>query len=130
MTNIALKIRSVQFVNINNEDVAILPKREYEELLAMVEDIADARAFARFKAREANGEEEKLPSSFVKRMLAGENLIKLWREHRGLSSKELAEGASISRGFISQIESGRREASITTLKKMAETLNVTVDDLI
>jgi DNA-binding XRE family transcriptional regulator len=130
MTNTALKMRSVQFVNINNEDVAILPKREYEELLAMVEDIADARAFARFKAREANGEEEKLPSSFVKRMLAGENLIKLWREHRGLSSKELAERASISRGFISQIESGRREASITTLKKMAETLNVTVDDLI
>jgi DNA-binding XRE family transcriptional regulator len=130
MTNTALKMRSVQFVNVNNEDVAILPKREYEELLAMVEDIADARAFARFKAREANGEEEKLPSSFVKRMLAGENLIKLWREHRGLSSKELAERASISRGFISQIESGRREASITTLKKMAETLNVTVDDLI
>ena len=110
--------------------LVVLPEADYEALVAAAEVAADIATVRRFKERLASGEEEVVPAAIVGRLLAGENAIRVWREHRGLSASSLAEKAGIAQAFLSQIETGRRDGTVTTLKKIADALSVTVDDLI
>lgn len=110
--------------------LVVLPEADYEALVAAAEDAADIATVRRFKERLASGEEELVPAAIVDRLVAGENAIRVWREHRGLSASSLAEKAGIAQAFLSQIETGKRDGTVTTLKKIADALAVTVDDLI
>ena len=94
------------------------------------EDNADRAAVAAFRRKLAAGEEELVPSGIVDRLLGGENRVRVWREHRGLTSKSLADQAGLAQGFVSQIETGRRDGTVDTLRKLADVLRVTIDDLI
>jgi transcriptional regulator with XRE-family HTH domain len=42
----------------------------------------------------------------------------------------LAERAGIAQPYLSQIETGKREGTLQTMKKIADALKLTVDDLI
>ena len=112
------------------ERLILLSEADYAALLETAEDNADREALLRFRLALAHGEEELIPSEIVDRLLAGENRVRVWREHRGLSIKALAEQAGIAQPFLSQIETGRREGAVATLRKIAEALNVTLDDLV
>lgn len=74
--------------------------------------------------------EETVPAPLVRRLIRGENPVKVWREHRGLTAAALAEHADLSKSYLSQIEAGERTGTVATLKKIAETLKVDLDDLI
>lgn len=67
---------------------------------------------------------------YVNRMIDGENKIKAWRDFRGMSAKALADAAGMSAPYLSPIESGAREGSLDALKKLAEALRVTIDELV
>lgn len=112
------------------ERLVVLPEHEYQALVDAAEDAADIAAIARIKQQLAAGEEEFVPSDVVDRILAGENLVRVWREHRGLSASTLAEKAGIAQPYLSQIETGKREGTLQTMKKIADALKLTVDDLI
>ena len=99
---------------------------EYERLISAAEDLADLQVVAAYKADLKDG----FSSEFVKRMLEGESLWKLWREHRGLSQSALSKLSGVNRIQIGDIESRGRTGSITTLKKLANALEIQVDDLI
>ena len=45
------------------------------------------------------------------------------------SLNELAAKASVSPGFLSQIENGKSEPSLTTIKKIADALNISISKL-
>ncbi|KPH81021.1 helix-turn-helix domain-containing protein [Bosea vaviloviae] len=117
-------------LTIDGQAYVALTRGRYEQLVELVEDAADAAAVERFKERLASGEEELLPSEMVDRMLAGENLVRVWREHRGLTVSALAEKAGIAQPYLSQIETGKREGTLQTMKKIADALWVTLDDLV
>jgi len=112
------------------EEMVILPKNEFDTLIEYNEDMEDIATVELFKEKLARGEEELIPSEVVDRILDGENKIRVWREHRGLSAKALAEAAEISPPYLSEIENGKKEGSVSTYKKIAEALKLTVDDLI
>ena len=117
-------------LTIDGQAYVALTRGRYEQLVELVEDAADAAAVERFKKRLASGDEELLPSEMVDRMLAGENLVRVWREHRGLTVSALAERAGIAQPYLSQIETGKREGTLQTMKKISEALGVTLDDLV
>lgn len=94
------------------------------------EEAADAAAVRQFKEQQAKGEEEMLPAAMVDRMLAGESPVRVWREHRGLTAQDLAALAGTSQPDLSQIENGKREGGIETMKKLASALGVTIDDIV
>jgi DNA-binding XRE family transcriptional regulator len=75
-------------------------------------------------------EEESFPLEIADRMIGGENTIKVFREHRGLTQKQLAKKADTSAAYLSQIETGRRTGSIKLLRRLAGALKVEVEDLI
>jgi DNA-binding XRE family transcriptional regulator len=117
-------------LTIDGEDFVALSREAYDRLVEAVEDAADSAAIVRFEQRLAAGEEEFVPSAMVDRILAGENLVRVWREHRGLTVAGLAEKAGITQPYLSQIETGKREGTLATMKKIAGALRVRLDDLV
>ncbi len=107
-----------------------IPLEEYRSLQAAAEQLADLQAYDRALAQLANGDEELLPAEFVKRMLSGESPLRVWREFRGLTQTALAEASSVNRVQIADIEARRKSGSIETVKKLAATLGITLDELI
>ncbi|KQT19685.1 XRE family transcriptional regulator [Methylobacterium sp. Leaf399] len=122
-------MNSKSVITPGGERLVILSEADYAALLCAAEDNADRETLARFRRALASGEEELIPSDVVDRLLRGENRIRVWREHRGLSAKTLAEAAGIAQPFLSQIETGRRDGTVETLRKIADALNVTLDDI-
>lgn len=114
--------------NIN--DMITIPKQEYERLCAAAEDLADLKAYDRAITALDSGEDELIPAEFVNRLLNGENALRVYRELRGYTQALLAEKAGVNRVTVGEIEIGRKTGSISTLSKLANTLAVTVDDLI
>ena len=78
-----------------------------------------------------NGEAESgLPPEVMEKIALGqENAIKLIRKHRGLTQGDLADAAGISRPYLTEIETGRKEGSIRAMKAIAHALNVSLEKL-
>ena len=121
---------SVQFIETGDgKRLAVLPEADYRALIEAKEENSDLAAVREFDARLALGEEELIPAEYVNRMIDGENKIRVWREYRGLTIKALAEAAGVTPAYLSQIETGAREGTIETLKKLSAALRVTIDDI-
>lgn len=55
--------------------------------------------------------------------------LKARREKKGYTLKQTAEISGLSIGFISQVERGQTDPSLSSLKKLAEALDVKLGDL-
>jgi len=110
-------------------EFAVIPYEDYRHFLELLEDEADARVVAEFHEAYTTGREFLVPDEIVRRELAGESSIKLWREHRGLTQQELATRAGISKPYLSQIETGKRQGTVETLSAIARSLDVPLDIL-
>ncbi len=107
-------------------EYAVIEYSEYERLMAVAEDAADVAAL---EALDADESEEYLPDEMVGRLVAGENPIRVWREHRGMTGRALADAVDVRQSYISQIETGKREGSIDLHRRIAAALGITLDDL-
>ena len=90
------------------------------------EDMLDVISYDEAKARN----EEAFPADMVDRMLGGENPVRVFREHRGLTQTQLAAHAGVSQATVAEIETGRKKGSVGTLKAIAGALQVDLDDLV
>lgn len=105
----------------SGETLVVLPLTEYQSL----KDAADIADADRIRAAD-----EMVPAEVVSRLLAGDNPLRVWRGHRGMTINELAERAGISAPYLSQLETGKKEGSISALKSLAAALDLDVDDLV
>lgn len=120
----------VQTINRDGKpEYVVLPWAEYQALLEAAEDSIDGALLDAFRQKLATGQEETIPATIVDMLLAGANPIKVWREYRGLTQDALANQAGISKAYLCQIETGKREGAIKTLRAIATALGVTVDEL-
>lgn len=120
---------SAQIVEIAGEKMAVLPVADYERLLEIAEDKADAVAAAVAEKRRLDGEEY-LPSEMVDRILAGESALRVWRKHRNLSLKALAAKAGVGFTYISELERGLKNGPGHVWVKLARAMDVTADDIL
>lgn len=58
----------------------------------------------------------------------GENLKKI-RTSKNITQAELAEKLSVDKSFISNIENGKNNPTLSTITNLAKALKVTVDEL-
>ena len=107
---------------------AVIPWREYVrlEMLDAGAGLTDEQLYD--QAKSVGG--ESFPVEVADRLLAGEKAVRVYREHRGMTQKQLARSASINPLYLSQIERGQRTGSARTLSALAAALSVDVDDLI
>lgn len=108
------------------EKLVVLSLAEYEKLV----DRADVAKAKKVKADIAAGRDELVPAELVNRILDGENKVRVWRAHRGMSARDLAAATELSAPYISEIESGKKDGSVSAMKKIAEALKVDLDDLV
>jgi DNA-binding Xre family transcriptional regulator len=118
------------FKTPNGEEMVVLARADYEALVEAVEMLEDVAAYDRIKQKIARGEEELMPAEYVIRMSEGEHPIRVWRDFRKLSAKELASAAGISATYLSEMELRKKEGSISALKKIARVLKVDLDELV
>ncbi len=108
----------------------VVPEADYDRLVELAEMAEDVIAYDEAKRKLAKGDDELVPAEIADRLTSGENPIRVWRDYRGLSASALAEKAGITQPFLSQIEGGKREGTVTTLRRIAEALSVAIDDLV
>lgn len=111
-------------------DTVKITRAEYERLLTIAEDTADIAAFDRAVSRLASGREELVPSQYANRLIDGESPVRVYRAFRGFTQAALSGASGVNRVQIADLEGGQKSGSIKTIKKLANALRVSVDDLI
>ncbi len=109
---------------------AVIPYNDYLQLLEETEDARDVRDADEARARINRGEDETIPADVVWELLESERPLQVWRKYRGLTQQALANQIGISKSYFSQIESGNRDGSKKVLKRIADALNVSLDDIV
>ena len=90
------------------------------------EEDEDVGAYDAARARD----EESFSEEVADRLIAGENPVKVFREYRAWTQRELAENIGTTAPYLSQIETGRRTGSVKLLHRLADALRVELDDLV
>lgn len=121
---------SAQFIEIEGKQVVVIPADDYRILLEKAEMLDDVAAYDRAKDALAAGDEELVPAVVVNAILDGENPVRVWRQHRGMSQVQLAEAADISQAYLAQIETRKREGTLGLYRSLADVLGVDLDDLV
>ena len=103
-----------------------IAREQYDHLREAAEMLDDIAAYDRAKSKA----EEGIPQEHVLRILNGDHPIAVFRDWRGLSQSALSRKSGVNRVQINDIERGRKNGSVETLKKIADALDVLVDDLI
>ena len=114
--------------NQGNPVFAIIPWQIFQHVATLFSEISlsDEEIYDDAK----RSEEESFPLEVANRLLAGESAVKVFRNYRGLTQKQVAQKVGIHPVYISQIETGKRTGSAKTLARIAEVLNIDIDDLI
>ena len=112
-----------------------LRKRDWKALIARLEDLEDLAAVEERLAYEENvGKEvarrDYLTGDEMKRILDDESPVKVWREKRGLSQRELAEQAGVSSSYLAEIETGKKPGSAEALRKLSRALAIPMENLL
>ena len=99
-----IKIRRPQLVYQDGKPAfAVVPIDDWERIVDALDDLEDIFVL---EQDQADPNEEFLPAEMVYALLDGDNPVRVWREHRGLSQQQLAEAAGISKPYLSQLEAG------------------------
>lgn len=118
------------FQTPGGEELAVLPKAEYEALAALAaESGEDAADVAMYDARKSLNSPV-LPSEVSALMLRGDNLLRAVRKWRGLTQQIVEARTSVGQGYLSDLENGRRKGSPEVLEKIATALDVPKEWLI
>jgi ribosome-binding protein aMBF1 (putative translation factor) len=129
----------VRFQKTPKGEVAILPREEYERLVAKAseadEDAGTARLVARARKEIGSGS-PLLPKDVVDRLANGENPVRVLREWRerdraeGMTQMYLSFKTGLSQSYLSDIENGRRKGTAAALRSIANALDVPLDLLV
>lgn len=117
-----------------SKDTVTISRDDWESLQHELEDLQDCAAVAERRAYERQMGKEHARRDYLTgdeaiRLLNGESPLKVWREKRGLPQRALATTANIARGYLAEIESGRKPGSDDAFRRLAAVLRVPSDEL-
>ena len=121
----------------------ILSYADWQKIVAMLDeedadDIAAVDAARReddeFAGQLAAGHgvpvEPTIPLEVVKAKLDGVHPLEAWREFRSITQRQLSSRSGVGRDLIAQIETGKKQGGVTTLKRLAQALGIPIEALI
>ena len=77
------------------------------------------------------GESDTLPSDVLDDIAANPlQKLRIIRKYNGMTQVDLAKKAGISRPYLTEIETGKKEGSIRAIKALAEALDIDIGFLI
>src|ERR1700675_3254843 len=123
---------NVQFIHTpGGADLAVLPRIEYDRLVALAteaqEDAAASRIVRNSTRALKEGREVVLPKAVADRLANGDNAVRVIRKCRDMLQGDPALAFAISQNSLSEIEPGRRKGPAELQKKFARALGVPLD---
>lgn len=71
-----------------------------------------------------------LPETVIEQLaLEKDHPIKIIRKYRSMTQGDLADASGLSRPYLTEIETGRKDGSIRAIKAIAEALGVSMEKL-
>ncbi len=122
----ALPIRPIA----ETPDSVTLTRADFEALAELVADAQDSADVDAVKARLSAGETEAFPFTVAERILDGDHPVTVFREHRGMTARTLAEAAGVAPSYLSEIENAHKPGSFDAMARIAATLKVPLDLLV
>ncbi len=114
--------------------MAIVPADEFERIYEMgtmnQQDIADAISIESSWQEFVASGCTYIPVAYFDRVLDGEHPVRVYRQWRGFTIAELAQKANITVGYLSNIERGIKTGTVATYQKIAEVLDLPLDDIV
>lgn len=93
-------------LHIQGKPYVLVPLHDYRELTGM---------------SESGG----LPENILNELAAKQTSpVRILRKHRGLTQGELAEKSGLSRPYLTEIETGKKDGSIRAIKALSDALGV------
>ena len=109
----------------SGEELVVLSKADYDELVALAEADEDAELIALANVRMSDPAlSAKLPPDVSRLILAGASLLKALRQWRDVGQVKLAHDLGTSQGFVSDLENGRRAMTDEVRRRIAVALDV------
>ena len=124
---------TVRFKQTPKGEVAILPRAEYEALIAKANEVEEDKGTARLVARarkEVSAGAPVFPMAVADRVADGESPIRAFREWRKMTQAQLSALTGVGQGYISDLENGRRRGTADALSRIAAALKVPLDLLV
>lgn len=124
---------NVRFQKTARGEVAILPRKDYEALVAKAAEVVEDEGTARLVSharREIAAGEPLLPKHIVDRLAKKESPIRVLREWRDMTQLHLSFKTGLSQGYLSDVETGRRKGTAAALRRIADVLKVPLDLLV
>ena len=83
-----------------------------------------------YRAMTSSGTESELPDDVLDKISARQDHpIKIVRKFRKMTQADLAQSSGISRPYLTEIETGKKDGSLRAMKAIAGALGVKVGDL-
>jgi len=119
---------NVQIIEKNGKpEWAVIPYAEYQKLQEAFEDAEDINDIEENLKAIREGKEITIPGEVTFAILEGVNPIRAWREYKTIKMNELAKKVGISSAYLSQIENGKRNPTIDTLRAIAKELSIDIE---
>ncbi|MEM9469529.1 MAG: helix-turn-helix transcriptional regulator [Pseudomonadota bacterium] len=84
-----------------------------------------------YTALQNAGKETELPDEILQKLsVEPDKAIKIIRKFRDMTQANLADATGLSRPYLTEIETGRKDGSIKTLKNIAAALSVPLERLV
>jgi len=117
---------NVQIIEKDGQpEYAVLPYEEYIALTEAAEMVMDIAAYDTAVV----ADDPLIPNAVVKRLVAGESPLRVWRNYRSLTQVELAQQAGLSQQAIAKAEQTGL-LHLDSAAKLAAVLDIGMDDLI
>lgn len=101
-------------LHIQGKPYVLVPLHDYRELTST----------------NAQTNESSLPDDILDALAAKQDHpVKIIRTYRGMTQADLAKASGISRPYLTEIETGKKDGSIRAMKALAQALNVNIGDL-
>lgn len=108
--------------------MVVLPLDEYERLRDAYHTRQDPQQPSNVPS---SSPKEPVPPEVAERLLEGvDSKLKIWREYRGFTLRDLARTSKCSPAYISEIESGRKDGSLRIMKALSVALQLELEDLV
>ena len=109
---------------MTSEETITLTRKEYDDLIERNSRLEDMLA-----AQDAD-DGVRVPHQVALDIMRGKGPILAFRQHQGITLKELSERTGIASGYISEIERGLKPGSASALARIAGALGTTIDVLV
>ena len=107
----------------SGEEMVVLPRRDYDDLF-------DTAVGRKVDAALVSGREELLRADETAALLAAPAPLAFWRKKRGQTETQLAAAIGVSQDFLSDLELGKARGDVTLYAKLAQCLDVSIEDLV